>query len=208
MRQQSERHRDRRHAKVAVCRRGQQPSPLIDWARGMAGVAVAILFLSTASAQVSDGLCACAPSVYEMTLNLAQTCADTGGFGPGVLLRDCTITALDNPSATDLVPQVVTTIDIVELAQNLQTPVGQMRMTGNFVTGDSVTYTSFSSVPGDLTAQNVPKALQLTVLGSNANRENLVMSALVAFSNSCEDNGYPILLEGATTGWLNLVRLV
>ena len=168
-------------------------------------LAVAIMLLSTASAQVANGLCACAPSVYEMTLNLAQTCADTGGFGAGVLLRDCTITALDNPSATDLVPQVITTIDVVELAQNLQTPVGQMRVTGNYVTGDAFTYTSFSSVPADLTPQNVPKALQLTVLGTNANRENLVMSALIAFSNSCENNGYPILLEGATAGWLNLV---
>lgn len=169
------------------------------------GILLAVL-LSPASAQVAEGLCACTPRVYQMTVNLAQTCEATGNFGAGVFLTDCSVFPLDNQQeVTDLVPQEIVTVDIVELGQNLATPVGQIRLEGSYGTGDTFEYLSNTAVPEDLNDQNVPKALQITLTGNNANRDIIVMNALVAFSNECDK--YPILLDGAATGWVGLVSV-
>ena len=164
---------------------------------------VTAIVSSPALAQVSGNLCACTPRVYQLTFDLSQNCGNTGGFGQGVILPDCSIIPFDDPTTTDLVPTEVTLVDIIELGQNLQTPVGNFRQSGNFTTGDTIMYTSFTNNSDELDDMNTPKALQLSMIGANANGDSLVFQGLLAFSNSCDD--YPVLLEGAANGWVNLV---
>lgn len=172
-------------------------------APGVALLGMAALLTKPVVAQVGTTVCSCTPAVYDITLDLAKTCDDTGGFTQGVLLTDCSVIPFDDPSITNLVPVSVTLIDISELGQNLQTVVGQRRFSGNFGSGDMVSYTSISNDPESINDMNLPKALQLSMIGVNSDGEDLVFSALLAYSNSCDI--YPLFLPGASNGWAGLV---
>lgn len=105
---------------------------------------------------------------------------------------------------TDFVPQIITLIDVSELGQNLQTVVGQNRFRGNFLSGETIQYSSVASDPFTIDETNIPKALQLSMIAVNSAGAELVLSALIVYSNSCTD--YPVFLGGAGIGWAGLVR--
>ena len=170
----------------------------------MAGI-VAAFMSAPAGAQVGETVCSCTPRIYSIILDLSKTCDDTGGFSEGVLLADCSVIPQDE-TVTNLLPVSVSLIDVSELGQNLQDVVGQARFSGNYGTGDTVSYTSNSDVPEVINEISLPKALQLSMIGVNADGDELIFSALLAYSNSC--TVYPVFLQDARNGWVELVSRV
>lgn len=148
-------------------------------------------------------VCVCSPRVYDITLDFSRTCADNSGFGAGVQETRCNIVPFDNPSDTDLVPEIVTLIDVSELGQDLQSIVGSQRLTGRYENGDTITISSETDNREDIDINNLPKAFQMSMIGINASGGTLVFSALIVYTSSCES--YPVLLFGASNGWALLV---
>ncbi len=109
----------------------------------------------------------------------------------------------DDPSDTDLVPELVTLIDVSELGQNLQSVVGSQRLTGKYENGATITISSVSDKQDDLDMNDLPKAFQMSMIGVNANGGTIVFSALIIYTGSCDD--YPVLLFGTSNGWALLV---
>jgi hypothetical protein len=117
-------------------------------------------------------ICACAPRIYEFTLDFALTCETNQILGDGVSSADCAIEPFQGDDATDLVPVSVSSIDVIELDQDLNI-LSQGSSFGPFLNGNTF---NFTSVTNNYTAFNntiggvqslVPNALQLSLLGQN-----------------------------------------
>lgn len=169
-------------------------------------IAIALLLVLATTplrAQSENRQCSCFPRVYEITLDFSRTCNDNSGYGTGVQETRCNIVPFNDPSDTDLVPELVTLIDVSELGQNLQSIVGSQRLTGRYENGATIAISSVSDNKDDLDFDNMPKAFQMSMIGVNANGGTLVFSALIVYTGSCQD--YPVLLFGTSNGWALLV---
>ena len=93
-------------------------------------------------------------------------------------------------------------VNILELAQDF-TVLSQQNVTGDFVDGESFTYTSILSdqVPDD--SVEIPKVLQLNIFATNEEGQPIINFFAIAFTNNCD--GYPVFEQGNTAGWLRFV---
>jgi hypothetical protein len=171
------------------------------------GLALLVLscssLLAPAESQTLGSKCACNPAAFEITLDFSLNCGDNIiPPNPGILSVDCSIAKFDGSVDGDLVPTVVTTVDILELDANLQIS-GSASEIGQFTNTTSFTYVSVNSVVGAINATNLPTALEVSAVGENAAGEQLFMIWLLTFTNDC--NYYPPFQPGNQIGWTIIV---
>ena len=188
------------------------------------------LFSSRASAQVGVDLCACQPSVYTFTFNFSLTCEDQnlGEDSLGIFETECSIVPVGAENATDLMPARVTSLQILELDQNLQVLV-QTTVTsenGAFVDGDSFQYVSILSpmfnpslealpgatyeitstdLGGGFNSTTLPRGFQITITAENGFDEFVRNAWIVLYDNDC--GLFPLLFEDDQAGWTVIVRV-
>jgi hypothetical protein len=166
-------------------------------------LAVLSFTVGTVTAQIGVTLCACQPSVYTFTFNFTATCDDGNIEGPGIYDEDCTVSAVGTENATSLTPVQVSSIQILELDQNLQVIV-QTPVIGTFLNGESFTYTSITATQSDvLNASSLPRGFQVIMTGVNDFDEFIRNTWIVLYDNDC--GIFPIVIEGQQDGWTVLV---
>ncbi len=163
-------------------------------------------FLAAARGQEQIGvdICSCAPATYEFTLDFSLFCPPVNiTLGDAVTDTSCMVSPFGDPDVADLIPVAVQSIDILELDQNLQIIV-QENLAGSYGDGDTFQYSSIAAVPGDIVdPSNIPRAIQLNIIGVNQFDEPLINVYLIIFSNNC--GRYPVLFEGQYAGWTRFV---
>lgn len=157
-----------------------------------------LILCATSHANAQDP-CACSPSTYEFTFDFGLTCPRPGGdFPPGIAEVTCFITSF-SADVDDMIPVSVETISIIE-ANLDRVPIAQSAIEGDFVSGDSFTYTSVAAL-GD--ENQIPQSIQLTITGTNAANSTLVQVWAIKFTNECDV--YPVLESGESFGWTEFV---
>lgn len=103
-----------------------------------------------------------------------------------------------------MIPVAVQSIIIIELDQNLDVLIREdvfirESIPGSFENGGSFTYESIAALPGPIIIQDVPRAIQLNVIGVNRFDEPIINVYLITFTNDC--GSYPALVNGQSAGW-------
>jgi hypothetical protein len=171
------------------------------------GLGLLVPFLATAHTQnqeIGVDICACAPGSYEFTLDFSLFCPPVNiTLGDAVVDTSCLVSPFGDPDVADLIPVAVQSIDILELDQNLQISV-QENIAGSFGDGDTFQYTSIAALPGEIVnPEDLPRAIQLNIIGVNQFDEPIINVYLIIFSNNC--GRYPVLFEGQYAGWTRFV---
>jgi hypothetical protein len=172
--------------------------------------ALFLALMVSVAAQVGTEICACQPSQYTMILNFALECDDKDideSVVAGVQETACVVEGtVKDMDLTDPFPVLVRNITITELDQELQ-PVKQDRLSGEFLDGAEISYTSFTAAePGRVDPTSLPAGLQVELTGSNAGGELLKNIYVILFNQNCSI--YPVLTDGMQIGWTVFVRLM
>ena len=169
---------------------------------------LAFLVQWTSAQEVGVDICACQPSVYEITLDFDLVCDDTDVMGPGINDTACLISSRlpDTVNVTDFVPVQVNEIQILELDQN-QDVVGQSVYTeGPYFNGDKIYYTSIVRKNPDLVnSVSLPRGIQTSINGNNALNQPLLNSWGILYDNDC--GVFPLLEVGQKIGWSIFVSI-
>ncbi|CAB9527208.1 ECF subfamily RNA polymerase sigma-24 subunit [Seminavis robusta] len=157
---------------------------------------VSLLLVGLSSEMVSgQELCSCSPSTYEFTFDFSLDCPRaTNDYPDGISEVTCFITSF-SADVEDLTPIAVQSISVIE-ADVDRIPIAQSQIEGEFVTGDTFTYSSISAL-GNST--QTPQSIQLTITGTNAGNSSLVQVWAIKFTNDCDV--FPVLEEGESFGW-------
>jgi hypothetical protein len=162
------------------------------------------LFTCVAGQEIGRDICACSPGTYVFTFDFSLSCPPINvTVGDGIRRTSCLISPFGTPITDDLVPVRVRTIDVLEIGQDLRILV-QEQIEGNFEDGDSFQYSSIASMADEIsTPVDIPRAIQLTIVGSNQLDESIINVFILSFTNDCE--AYPVLIEGQSGGWTKFV---
>jgi hypothetical protein len=90
---------------------------------------------------------------------------------------------------------VVDFVDVLELGQDLNV-IDHTNFTRTFVNGDSFTYTS---ILADQEEEELPRVLQLNIVGINSQNQPVVNFYAIVFTNDC--SAYPVISPGNSAGW-------
>ncbi len=181
---------------------------------------VAVLFAALASLsgatsrdlqsqEIGTDICFCAPNKYEFTLDFSLTCPPVNiTLGDAVSATTCMVSPFGAPEVADLVPVEVSSIEVLELNQNLQVMVQELiEPSSVYLDGDTFSYVSYAAIPGDIVKpEDLPRAIQLNIGGTNAAGEEIINVYLITFTNSC--GAYPVLYEGQWAGWTRFVSFL
>ena len=156
------------------------------------------------STVIGQDICSCAPSTYDFELDFALFCPPVNiTQGDAVAATTCMVSPFGDPEVVDLIPVAVQSIDILELNQNLDIIV-QENIAGSFGDGDRFSYTSIAAAPGDIVDPvDVPRAIQLNIIGVNQFDQPIINVYLITFTNDCQ--AYPVFFEGQYAGWTRFV---
>lgn len=181
------------------------PAPTLEIA-----VAWLILALTTpfaGSQTIGVDICACSPSVYTFELSFLLNCSmQTVKDNPGVEDAECRVSGLrPEDNVTDLIPVKVSTVEILELGEDQQVIQSGFYDQGYFDLA-TISYTSITGRPDalNLTVDQIPRGLQLNIIGQNANEEDILNYWIVLFTNQC--NAFPVFEIGDMIGWTVIVR--
>jgi len=176
----------------------------------MIGLLILLMFLTfgsvklkTAGAQeiiVDDvPVCGCSSSTYTFVLDFGLSCSPQNiTTGSGVSSVSCLISPFGAPT-TNLDPVIIDSISIIELDQ-FNNVIVETRINGEFLNGDSFSYSSILNNPDDITSsRQIPKSLQLNLNGKNKEGIMLINVFVLQFSNEC--GIYPIIQNGESVGW-------
>ena len=154
--------------------------------------------------EIGTEICACSPRSYEFTLDFNLTCPPVNiAVGDAVDDTSCLISPFGALDVEDLVPVSVDSIDVLELGQNLRV-IAQTDIDQTFSDGDSFTYTSVVADPSSIeTVEQVPRALQINIVGNNQHGDRIINVFIVTFTNDCDK--YPVFEEGQSAGWAKFV---
>jgi hypothetical protein len=170
---------------------------------------VAIAFPFTSSQTIGVDICACSPSVYTFELSFLLNCSmETVKDNPGVKDAECRVSGLrPEDNVTDLVPVKVSTVEILELGAEQQVIQSGFYDQGYFDLA-TISYTSITGNPDalNLTVDQIPRGLQINIIGQNANEEDILNYWIVLFTNQC--NAFPVFEIGDMIGWTVIVRIV
>jgi hypothetical protein len=166
---------------------------------------VSTLIVAVSGQRIGVDICGCNPATYNFTLDFTGTCPPIDiPDNEGILGTSCLISPFGNPDTTDFVPVLVNEIEIQELGQNVN-PVFMETIEGEFRQGDSLIYTSITDdINNIVSSQDIPRVLELNIIGLNALGESLINVFLITFTNEC--NAYPVFREGVSAGWAVFVR--
>ena len=154
--------------------------------------------------EIGVDICFCAPSSYEFTLDFSLFCPPVNiTLGDAVKRTSCAVNPFGSPDVSDLVPVAVSSIEILELDQGMQVSVRE-KIEGSFGDGDTFQYSSYAALPGEIVnPDDLPRAIQLNIVGVNQFDESLINIYLIIFTNNC--GRYPVLFEGQSAGWTRFV---
>jgi hypothetical protein len=154
--------------------------------------------------QIGVDICVCAPSTYEFTLDFSLFCPPVNiTLGDAVKRTSCLVNPFGTPEVADLVPVAVSSIEILELDQSMEISVRE-KIEGSFGDGDTFQYTSIAALPGEIVnPDDLPRAIQLNIVGVNQFDESIINIYLIVFTNNC--GRYPVLFEGQSAGWTRFV---
>lgn len=176
------------------------------WFSSRTSLFLAILALcNTVGGQViGRDICACSPNTYEFTLDFSLFCPPVNiTQGDAVASTTCLVNPFIDPDVEDLVPVSVQQIDILELNQNMRLIV-QETIEGTFADGDTFSYTSYAADPSQIQDPvDVPRAIQLNIIGVNQFDQTIINLYLILFTNDCQ--AFPVLFEGQSAGWTRFV---
>jgi len=146
-----------------------------------------------------DSVCGCSAATYTFVLDFSLTCPPTNiTTGFGVASISCLISPFGAPT-NNLYPAIIDSVSILELDQSNNVLVEE-RIDGEFVDGDSFSYSSIINNPDDVTSsQNIPRALQLNLNGRNSDGVILLNVFVITFTNECGVT--PVIQEGESAGW-------
>lgn len=155
---------------------------------------------ATGQKEIGVSICACSASTYEFTFDFSLLCPPINiTTNDAIAAASCLVSPFGKPEVTDLTPVAVQSIDILELGQDLRVLV-QENIKGNFIDGDSFRYQSVTATPGAIVGvQDIPRAIQINIIGVNAEDEKVINVYVITFTNSCRT--YPALIEGQSAGW-------
>jgi hypothetical protein len=162
--------------------------------------------LTGVSGQGQQDICACTPTSYEFVFDFNLSCPPVNiTLGDGVAETSCSVTPFGSEDVTDLIPVSVQSIAILELRQDLLVLVRE-DIEGNFVSGSSFQYQSITNDPGliDIPSE-IPRAIQLNIVGVNVNDEPIINVFIITFTNDC--GAYPVLVSGQSIGWTFFVSI-
>jgi hypothetical protein len=120
----------------------------------------------------------------------------------GIAEFECVIQPFQTGATIDLRPVQVETIDFVEFDQ-ANGRLTESSLFDPLQDGDTFTFTSFSADPDAVAVPTVPRAVQVTMLAQNSVGQPLLMTWLIAFTNSCAI--YPVISAGNSIGWTDFV---
>lgn len=159
-------------------------------------------------ADEENTVCGCSPPTYTFLLNFTLFCPPIDiDRNPGIESLECLIRPLGAPT-TDLVPVVVTSVDVFELDQS-RNVLQQTPIDGPFLSGESFSYASILNDRSEIdSTEQIPRALQVILYARNEEGVNLVNVFTITFSNQC---GAVPVFETSTSvqsaGWAILVSL-
>jgi hypothetical protein len=183
-------------------RASQRQSQKSSWLRA---IGLLVPFLASANTQeIGVEICSCAPSTYEFTLDFSLFCPPVNiTTGDAVAATSCMVSPFGDPTVVDLIPIAVQSIDVLELNQDLRIIV-QENIVGSFGDGDTFRYTSIAALPGEIVdPADLPRAIQLNIIGVNQFDEPIINVYLITFTNNC--GRFPVLFEGQSAGWTRFV---
>lgn len=155
---------------------------------------------------IGEDICACSPSTFQFQFNFSLTCPPVNiPTGEGVQSTLCIIRPFSDPFVTDLMPVVVSEVDVGEFDQAGET-LTNTEIEGPFDTGDTFSYTT-STLEGDVNvtdASMIPRGLQVAINSENANGDVIINTWILTYSNDCEF--VPIVEVGESIGWTVIVR--
>ena len=165
------------------------------------------LILSTlgtlASAQeLGIDVCACQPSVYEITLDNSLSCNDRDVMGPGILITECLVETRLNEEAnvTDFVFQTISEVQLIELDGSGSVLASTPFRDGPYFNGDVIRYTSIIRTnPDMINNQNFPRGFQAIITATNRMHQPLVNTWGILYDNDC--GIFPLLSVGQKIGW-------
>jgi hypothetical protein len=172
------------------------------------GIKLLLTFLTVTQAQdtpqIGVDICACAPSSYEFILDFSLFCPPVNiTLGDAVAKTSCAVNPYGTPEVADLVPVAVSSIDVYELNQDMKISVRQ-NIAGSYGDGETFQYTSIAALPDEMVnPEDLPRAIQLNIIGVNQFDEPLINIYLIVFTNNC--GRYPVLFEGQSAGWTRFV---
>ena len=180
----------------------------------VAAILAAVASLSGATTrelqqEIGAEICFCAPNTYEFELDFSLTCPPVNiTLGDAVKATTCMVSPFGNPEIADLVPVRVTSIDVLELNQNLQVMVQEsISPTTPYLDGDTFSYVSYAAIPGEIVnPEDLPRAIQLNIMGVNKFEQEIINVYLITFTNSC--GAYPVLFGGQWAGWTRFVSFL
>jgi hypothetical protein len=128
-----------------------------------------------ASAQiVGVDICACQPSTITFRVDFSIDCDGSNVAGPGIDETTCNTETRGNENVTDFVPTFITTVQILELDENIQ-PVSETNYDAGYFDGAEITYTAIvERAPDNITAATLPRGFQVVLTGLNAAEQNIV----------------------------------
>jgi hypothetical protein len=172
----------------------------------LAFLLLAQLIAMASSQTIGVDICACSPSVYTFQLNFSLTCAmETVKDNPGVADAECRVSGVrPGVNVTDAIPVKVSTVEILELNADDKVIQSGFYDQGYF-DGATISYTSITGRPNalNLTVDQVPRGLQINIIGQNANEEDILNYWIVLFTNQC--NAFPVFEIGDMIGWTVIV---
>jgi len=162
---------------------------------------------STVAAQkIGVDICACQPSLYTFILDFSLRCNTTTvtPFQNGIGNVTCTVVPELDQNITNFSPLVVTRVEVYELDQNKDI-IENTFIDGPYFNGTFFRYTSvITSQNANFTnPQDIPSGIQLAIYGINREEQQMINFWLIEFDNDC--GIYPIILEGQTIGWTEMV---
>ena len=141
---------------------------------------------ATVNRRLQQDYCLCYPTTYTFQLNLNQNCdVNTIADKPGVADTSCQI--LSSSDVFHLVPTRIEEIQILELNRDAIV-ISQENIPGPFNDGYEFIYTSYSTLL-PLEDQEVPKAIQLTLIGVNdVEQIDIITNIAVEYDlTNCDD---------------------
>lgn len=158
--------------------------------------------------QIGVDLCACSPRSFEFKFDFSLVCPPVNiPEGGGIQTVSCLLSPFSNPDTTDLVPVSVSEITAIELGQDVSVlEREEIDKEGIlFLDGETFSYSSLIDTPSDVSGANdVPRVLQLNIIGQNQAGEDIINVFIITYSNTCTD--FPVLTAGQSVGWVRLVR--
>jgi hypothetical protein len=120
-------------------------------------------------------------------------------IGDAVDNVSCLISPFGSGDTTDLLPNQVNQIQILELGQDMSVLVRQT-VDGEFLEDYVFDYVSITNEPEGISgSQDIPRGLQISLIGENASGQALISVFIITFTNRCD--AYPVLVENESAGW-------